>query len=258
MSRRRRNGDVPNLPSPRDQQEPGYEVGYGKPPKHTRFQKGQSGNPRGRPKGARNKQQPSLPGDRLKEIILDEAYRTIPVRDGDGHIDVPMAQAVFRAIAVNAAKGQSRAQRLFTDLVSDVEKDRRRRYDDYLEAMVTYKLNWEEELERRARVGDTSPPPLPHPDDIIINMRTDEVEIVGPITKEEKQKRDRLIWVKDTCRQEIETLEEELSHDSLHPDIREEFSGYLETHRRVLARAREALPDDQEAAYRARYEDLNS
>lgn len=30
----------------------GYEVGYGKPPKSTRFKKGQSGNPGGRPRGA--------------------------------------------------------------------------------------------------------------------------------------------------------------------------------------------------------------
>jgi hypothetical protein len=30
-----------------------YEVGYGKPPKHTRFQKGCSGNPRGRPRGSK-------------------------------------------------------------------------------------------------------------------------------------------------------------------------------------------------------------
>ncbi len=31
-----------------------YEVGYGKPPKHTQFTKSRSGNPRGRPKGSNN------------------------------------------------------------------------------------------------------------------------------------------------------------------------------------------------------------
>jgi len=34
---------------------PGYDVGYGKPPAHSRFKPGQSGNPRGRPKGVKNK-----------------------------------------------------------------------------------------------------------------------------------------------------------------------------------------------------------
>jgi hypothetical protein len=32
----------------------GYDVGYGKPPLATRFKKGQSGNPQGRPAGSRN------------------------------------------------------------------------------------------------------------------------------------------------------------------------------------------------------------
>jgi hypothetical protein len=31
-----------------------FNVGYGKPPRHTRFARGQSGNPRGRKKGVRN------------------------------------------------------------------------------------------------------------------------------------------------------------------------------------------------------------
>lgn len=33
----------------------GYEVGYAKPPTEHRFRKGASGNPSGRPKGAKNK-----------------------------------------------------------------------------------------------------------------------------------------------------------------------------------------------------------
>ena len=32
----------------------GYEVGYGRPPQHTQFRPGQSGNPAGRRKGVRN------------------------------------------------------------------------------------------------------------------------------------------------------------------------------------------------------------
>ena len=35
-----------------DQEQGDTQVGYGRPPKTTRFKKGQSGNPEGRPKGA--------------------------------------------------------------------------------------------------------------------------------------------------------------------------------------------------------------
>ena len=37
-----------------DEQDQNYSVGYAKPPLHTRFQKGQSGNRKGRPVGSRN------------------------------------------------------------------------------------------------------------------------------------------------------------------------------------------------------------
>lgn len=37
-----------------NEQEDDYKVGKGKPPKATRFKKGQSGNPKGRPKGSQN------------------------------------------------------------------------------------------------------------------------------------------------------------------------------------------------------------
>jgi hypothetical protein len=164
-----------------------YEVGYGKPPAQTQFKPGQSGNPRGRPQGARNKR-PALNEERLKSIILEEAYRAIRINDGDRQIKVPMAQAIVRAVAVNAVKGQQRAQRLFTELLSTTEKENRALSDAWLDVAMTYKIEWDKELERRQRLGITDlPDPLPHPDHIILDMMTGTAYIRGPSTKEEKQ-----------------------------------------------------------------------
>ena len=51
-----------------------YAVGHGKPPEATRFKPGQSGNPKGRPKGKKNRREAPR-HERLKSIILEEAYR---------------------------------------------------------------------------------------------------------------------------------------------------------------------------------------
>ena len=45
-----------------------YKVGYKKPPLHTRFRKGQSGNPRGRPRGSKNLS--TLLTDALNEPVV--------------------------------------------------------------------------------------------------------------------------------------------------------------------------------------------
>lgn len=158
-----------------------YEVGYAKPPVETRFKPGQSGNPSGRPRGAKKKPAvPSLNEERLKSIILEEAYRTISINDVHGQVSIPMAQAIVRSLAVNAAKGNPRAQRLFTELLAATERDNKRLHDEWLQTAIEYKVDWERELERRQRHGITdAPPPLPHPDHVIIDMATGTVRIAG-------------------------------------------------------------------------------
>ena len=163
-----------------------YDVGYAKPPVETRFKQGTSGNPLGRPKGAKNKL-PALHEERLKDIVLQEAYRTITVQDAGRSVTIPRAQAVIRAMAVNAAKGQHRAQRLFSELLAATEFSRKRLHDEYFETALTYKLEWDKELVRRRNAGVTDlPEPLPHPDQIVLDMREGTVRITGPMTGEEK------------------------------------------------------------------------
>ena len=222
---------------------PGYEVGYGKPPEDTRFRKGQSGNPRGRPKGARNKL-PALNEERMKNIILEEAYRTITVRDGTRNITVPIARAVLRSLAVNAVKGQHRSQRLFADLLSGVETSNKALHDGWFSAALDYKIAWDEELQRRARVGITYlPAPLPHPDHIQFDMNRGTVVVRGPKTREEKVVFEkaygelrRQVILREICRDALVTEED--------PVERADLAHYIDLASTNLARYRTVLPED--------------
>ena len=52
-----------------------YAVGYGKPPRQTRFRKGQSGNPRGRSPGAKNLK--TLLNDALNEPVTGRMHQDL-------------------------------------------------------------------------------------------------------------------------------------------------------------------------------------
>ena len=89
-----------------------YEVGYRKPPRHTQFQKGQSGNPGGRPR---------RPARRLDELALYEAYRATIVMEDGRAVPMPAIQAVLRSQLQSAASGNVGAQRDILAMIRDIE-----------------------------------------------------------------------------------------------------------------------------------------
>lgn len=169
-----------------EQNQSGYEVGYRKPPAKHRFKKGQSGNPKGRPKGARNRPR-ALDAGRLEDIILAEAYREVRVPDGDQVLTMPIAQVALRSMAAKAAKGDHRSQKLLAELVATVESKRYRQQTELLEATIDYKRHWEEVLRERERANLPAPDPmpLPHPADIHIDPKLGTFEVRGPMTQED-------------------------------------------------------------------------
>ena len=76
-----------------------YKVGYKKPPKRTQFKPGQSGNPRGRPKGTKN----------LKTDLVEELGESIVVREGDRHQKLSKQRALLKSVVNRAIQGDAKA-----------------------------------------------------------------------------------------------------------------------------------------------------
>ena len=119
----------------------------------------QSGNPGGRPKGSGKAKTTDVVVEQMKALVLEEAYRPIQIRDGDQLVELPVMQAVVRSLALNAAKGQQRAQRMLIDLIAAVEGERRKNREKLFEAVVEYKQHWEKEIALARRTACRSRPP---------------------------------------------------------------------------------------------------
>ena len=206
-------GDVP--PGKSDATTAGedaYEVGYCKPPVATRFKKGQSGNPGGRPKKEPSRRRLE-PIDRapFQRMLLEEANRMIVVRDGDRSVEMPAVQAVFRSLTLHAAKGNMRAQKMLVDLLISAEAEGKNLYDRHIEALMQFKIDGEAEIEQYKKRGIEPPPIFPHPDDIHVNLRSGVISVHGPMTEDEKKTFDIVKAHLQQLREEVDRLQKRLS-----------------------------------------------
>ena len=90
-----------------------YEVGHSKPPKEHQFKPGQSGNPKGRPKGSKN----------LATDVSEELSETVPVREGGKVKHITKQRALIKAQCAKGAGGDTRAaQAVFSLMASYLQE----------------------------------------------------------------------------------------------------------------------------------------
>ena len=97
----------------------GYAVGYGRPPTSSQFQPGQSGNPKGRPKGARN----------ASSMARDALERTVAVKVKGTWRKLTVRKAAYLRLAERAAAGDAKA----LDYLLVLESEERARGSDQVQ-----------------------------------------------------------------------------------------------------------------------------
>ena len=84
------------------------KVGPGKPPRHTRFKPGQSGNPKGRPKGSKN----------FATILQQQLTKKITITVDGKPRRMTVQEVIARRLATDSMKGTTKAMELLIRLTS--------------------------------------------------------------------------------------------------------------------------------------------
>ena len=93
-----------------------YDVGFSKPPKHSQFQKGKSGNPKGRPR--KKTKQHSDPGLDLIVSVHRELRKSVFVQENGKHREITKLDAFSAQLVAQSVNGKPSQQKMLLSLLT--------------------------------------------------------------------------------------------------------------------------------------------
>ena len=216
-------------------------AGYGRPPVEHRFQKGRSGNPRGRPRKKAAPPRDGVLDGHVNDFLIFEAMRPVQIRENDKIIELPMAQAILRSLNVSALKGNHRAQVVTTNLLKAAQDKVLEGRGAIYAAASEYKEHYRRVFAECDKRGEPRPEPVPHPDEIVIDEETLIVRYNGPQTHDEKARWDEMLARKAAFKKERDELRAELREEPEHARMLEDDLAFVDWTYRLID---QTVPDE--------------
>lgn len=163
-----------------------YDVGYGKPPEATQFEKGKSGNPNGRPKGSKNKN-PLVKLDQFNQLFSQSMQAAVSPNGETEEPPKTVYLTLLEKLKERAFGGDLKALQFLVKTSHQIDYTERLKNEKIVEKMHEYKVIMTGLVKEREYKGYSIDHILPHPDHVHIDLKTAEVFLRGPSNKKEKQ-----------------------------------------------------------------------